>query len=34
MLPMLAISRKGFLMVKGINVVFGLLFGLLGLYVF
>jgi len=34
MLPMLAISRRGFLLVKGINIIVGLLAGALALYVF
>jgi len=34
MLPMLAISRRGFLLVKGINIVVGLLAGILVWYIF
>jgi hypothetical protein len=33
MLPMLAVSRSGFLLVKSINIVFGLLLGIAGLYI-
>ena len=34
MLPMLAVSRRGFIIVKLINIVIGLMVGLVGLYVF
>lgn len=34
MLPMLAVSRRGFIIVKLVNIVIGLLVGIAGLYVF